>query len=262
MIAAALPGDRWPGNEEPELSEYLSDEEQVARLRSWWADNGLWLVGAVLLAIAVAVGWRWYQADRAQTMALGSTLYEEFGTAEPAVQASLADELADKAAGTAYPALARLALASAAMSAEPADPAAAKTELEAALALANDDALADLARLRLARVEMQLDDREAALAALQGVRTSGYRSMVAELKGDIHMAAGETTQAHEAYQSALDSLEADDRRPVLELKAGTTAAELSGRAPVTVEAPATDTPDDAAPADAAPGDAPESEGDS
>ncbi|MEM1230073.1 MAG: tetratricopeptide repeat protein [Pseudomonadota bacterium] len=224
------------------MSDYLSDEEQVARLRSWWAANGTWLIATIVLAIAVAVGWRWYQSNRAETIARGSDLYAQFQSAEPAVQAALADELADTAAGTAYPVMARLALAAAALEADPADPAAAEQELQRALDLADDETLADLTRLRLARTQMQLGERDAALATLAAVRSTGYRSMVAELKGDMHMAAGERAEAHEAYNSALAALETDDRRPVLELKAGTTAAPLAGpvAAPSVLEAAETE----------------------
>lgn len=206
------------------MSDYLSDEEQVARLRSWWSENGKLLMVAVVLALALVLGWRWYQANRTAKIETGSTIYAEYLEADADVKASLADELEEVAAGTAYPVLAKLGLAKTAL--EEDGPEAAKPLLQAALELTSDDELQDLVRVRLAKVEQQLGDTDAALAALSQVRGSGYRSLVAELKGDIHMARDEQALAHESYTAALAAVSAGERRPLLALKASTTAAAL------------------------------------
>ncbi|MGI9327254.1 MAG: YfgM family protein [Pseudomonadales bacterium] len=216
------------------MSDYLSDEEQVARLRSWWSENGKLLIVAVALALALVFGWRWYQANRTAKIETGSTIYAEFLEADADVKASLAKELEELAAGTAYPALAKLGMAKTAL--EEDGPEAAKPLLQAAVSLANDDELQDLVRLRLAKVEQQLGDTDAALAALSQVRGSGYRSLVAELKGDIHMARDEQALAHESYTAALAAVSEGERRPLLSLKASTTAAAL-------VTADSSDAPD-------------------
>lgn len=205
------------------MSDYLSDDEQLAQLRSWWANNGKLL--AVVLAVALVVGWRWYQADRAKTIEAASTVYADFIAADDDLKPALAAELAKVGSGTAYPALAQLALANAAVAQD--DAPAAKAALEAALDASDDDDLDDLIGLRLARVEQQLGNSEAALAALAKVRGSGSRSLVAELKGDIHMANGEQALAHESYVAAFAAVTEGDRRPVLELKMNTTAGSMS-----------------------------------
>lgn len=216
------------------MSDYLSDEEQLAQLRSWWSSNGKLIVIAVLLAVALVVGWRWYQANRATTIEAASTVYEDFVAAEDDLKPALAAELADVGSGTAYPAMAQLTLASTAQA--NGDTAAAKVALEAALAASNDSELSDLAGLRLARVEQQLGNSEAALAALAKVRGSGSRGMVAELKGDIHMANGDRALAHEAYVAAFDTVGESERRPVLELKMNTTAGSMSNAVTQTQDA--------------------------
>lgn len=216
------------------MSDYLSDEEQLAQLRSWWSSNGRLIVIAVLLAVALVVGWRWYQANRAATIEAASTVYEDFVAADDDLKPALAQELATVGDGTAYPAMAQLALASTALA--NGDEAAAKAALEAALTASNDSELSDVAGLRLARVEQQLGNSEAALAALAKVRGAGSRGMVAELKGDIHMANGDRALAHEAYVAAFDTVGEGERRPVLELKMNTTAGSMSNAVTQTQDA--------------------------
>lgn len=213
------------------MSEYLSEEEQIARLRSWWGANGTFLILAILFAVALVIGWRWYQGQQAAASAAGSALYQEFAGAVADARRGLIAELDDRAAGTAYPVLARLEQAKAAMEAEPVDLDAAATTLEAALSRSSDPTLKSLVLLRLARVHMQQGDSAGALSRLKDVRGEGYASLVAELTGDIHMAEGRRTDAHSAYEQALERLDSDDRRPVLELKAATTAAELASALP-------------------------------
>ena len=33
------------------MSDYLSDEEQVERLKSWWSENGTFLLASVVVAV-------------------------------------------------------------------------------------------------------------------------------------------------------------------------------------------------------------------
>ena len=54
------------------MSEYLSDEEQAARLRSWWVANGLNVLIVGVLTIGGFVGYRVY-SDSAQESAEAST---------------------------------------------------------------------------------------------------------------------------------------------------------------------------------------------
>ena len=70
------------------MSEYLSDEEQAARLRSWWVANGLNVLIVSVLTIGGFVGYRSY-SDSAQESAEASTAaladYQEADAAERAL---------------------------------------------------------------------------------------------------------------------------------------------------------------------------------
>ena len=57
------------------MSDYLTDEEQLDKLKKWWEENGLMLAGAVVVAVAGLVGWNWYGEQKAATIAGSSDLY-------------------------------------------------------------------------------------------------------------------------------------------------------------------------------------------
>ena len=42
------------------MSDYLSDEEQVERLKSWWSENGTSLLASLLVAVLGIAGWNYY----------------------------------------------------------------------------------------------------------------------------------------------------------------------------------------------------------
>jgi predicted negative regulator of RcsB-dependent stress response len=191
-------------------------------LKSWWDDNGVMLIGAVVLAVAGSFGWRWYADSRAAEVARAADLYAEFISAEGEDKKAAGRRVGQEVPSSRYNTFVALRQAQQYVAAEAY--AEAEAELRAALAGApGDDALGDLARLRLARVLQQLDRSGEALEVLGGVRGEGFRPQVAELKGDIHLARGERALAHEAYSAALADLTEGSQGALLELKVADTA---------------------------------------
>ena len=78
--------------------------------------------------------------------------------------------------------------------------------LSEAIEMVNDALLADLARIRLARVLQELDRSDDALAQLALVKNTGYRSWALEVQGDIYLATDQIESAHEAYSAAFEAL--------------------------------------------------------
>ncbi|TDJ24113.1 MAG: tetratricopeptide repeat protein [Gammaproteobacteria bacterium] len=203
------------------MSDYLTDEEQIAKLKAWWEENGTGLVVGLILVIGGVIGWRWYDGYRTEQIESASTLYEEFLASEGEVREQLAASIDAQIPDTSYQVFTLLHRAHAA--AEEADFATTEALLVRAVAAAPDALLADVARLRLARVLQQGDRSDDALAVLGAIRGEGFRSHVAELKGDIHLTRGETVLAHEAYSAALVELSKGEVRPMLEMKVADTA---------------------------------------
>ena len=206
------------------MSDYLTDEEQIARLKTWWEQYGRVLIAALVLGVTGVVGWRWYDDTRQVEIAAASDLYADYLETEGAAAEQFASNIAEQIPESAYHALVLIRSARDAMDAE--DFEAAEAHLRSALAAADGEVLTDLINIRLARVLQQQDLADQALATLASVRGEGFRPIVAELKGDIHLSRGERTLAHEAYKSALDSVSGGQRntqRALLELKVQDTA---------------------------------------
>tara|TARA_B100000900_G_scaffold369868_1_gene348014 strand:+ start:292 stop:1020 length:729 start_codon:yes stop_codon:yes gene_type:complete len=203
------------------VSDYLSDEEQAARLRSWWVANGINVLVIGVVALGGFLGYRYYDDSAQQSAEASTAALAEYQEADTAEREALGDELAEQFPGTAQHAL--VLLRRAALAAEESRLGDAAQALEAAIEVADDALIADLARIRLARVLQGLNRSEDALATLVKVKNVGYRSWALEVRGDIHMAANNVAQAHESYTAALEALAEGEERPILTVKLDTTA---------------------------------------
>ena len=203
------------------MSDHLSEEEQLERLKSWWRRNGASLLTGLALAVAGLVGWRWHDQSTTEARQSASDVYESFLAAEGDARTAFAEQLDESVAGSAYQAFTLLHRAREAVEADRIE--AASAYLQRVIDADSPSSLQDLARIRLARLHQQGGDGEAALAVLAGVRGSGYRGLAQELKGDIHVARGEPDLAHEAYRSARQEMGDDRERPILEIKINDTA---------------------------------------
>ncbi len=85
------------------MAENPTDEEQLARLRSWWEENGTALVVGLVLVVAAVVGWRWYEGYQEERLIEASELYVQFQEAEGEARDDLAARIIEQGTGTAYP---------------------------------------------------------------------------------------------------------------------------------------------------------------
>ncbi len=198
------------------MSEYLSEEEQIAKMKSWWDDNGTFLVGTIVIAILAIGGWRYYDGYRVDQSHEASREYAAYLAADEAGKRAAFDEIAQNFNGSAYHVFGLFDQAQAALSAG--DMPRAEALLTEVVDQSSDDLLVDLAKIRLAKVQQGLDRSAQALATLASIRHEGYRSWGLEAKGDIHVARGELELAHAAYEAAQASLQEGDQRPVLAMK--------------------------------------------
>ncbi|MCP5182716.1 MAG: tetratricopeptide repeat protein [Pseudomonadales bacterium] len=206
------------------MSEYLSEEEQLERLRSWWQDYGTAVLVAVVLAVGGYAGWQWYERNSHEQALHAAAIYQSYldaGDDEARQDAALA-ELKKDAQGSAYEAFVLLRRAGIAVKAG--DLEKAQSLLADVVDHADDELLKSLARLRLAGVLQGLDRSDEALALLDGIRAEGYRTQVLEMKGDILLARGDRAAAHTAYAAAFAALEEGQKDALLEAKAKNTAA--------------------------------------
>ena len=219
------------------MSEYLSEEEQLEQLRSWWMRYGIGILLGLVLAVGGYFGWQWYQGHIQDKAAAASRLYQSWldaGTDKAKQEAAL-KALESDAPQSSY--LAFVQLREAAVAVEAGELEKAEATLRSVVDGSVDPLLRNLASLRLASVLQALDRSDDALKLLDRVTGAGYKSLALELKGDIHQARGEQGDAHTAYTAAMASLEDGQKDPLLEAKANDSAP-VPGAEKATETAPA------------------------
>lgn len=203
------------------MAEYLNEDDQVAALKKWWDENGTALVVGLVVVIGGVIGWRAYTDYAQEQREAASAAYQRYmelreQSADDDARAAAAAVLDGEYAGTSYHVFSLLRRATDAVAERQFETA--RDLLSTALANSSDAHLADLVRVRLARVQRALGDTTGSLATLQGVKGAGFRSYAAELKGDILLADGKRAEALEAYRAAAAVEGADGSRTSLELK--------------------------------------------
>lgn len=188
------------------MDEYLSDKEQAERLKKWWLDNYKSILAGIIIAILIIFGWRWWQ-HRVQVHSLtASAMYSQMGSmlaGNNGPQAlKVANDLINGYGDTPYASQAALAMAQSDVGANKPDDA--MQMLDWAINHSKDDGLRLLARLRLARVKLMVNDPQAALNALANVQAGGFAALYNELRGDAYLKLGQPGQARAAYQQALN----------------------------------------------------------
>lgn len=201
-----------------------NEEQQVERIKEFWAEHGKGIVAGAVIGFGLFFGWRYYDKAQIDAANAASAGYQQVANqlqenADNAV--ANAQQFINDNAGSQYAHLASLQLAQHAAS--NGDLATAVTALQTVATDADDSNLQALANIRLARVLLAQQHHDAALAAVQAQMPSAYQAAAAELEGDIYADQGQNKQAREAYQRALAS-EGESLTPALELKLNSLAA--------------------------------------
>lgn len=188
----------------------LEEQDKLEDLKSWWNRWGNTVAGTVI-AVCVGVigvqGWRWWTQQQAEQ---ASALYSAVNAAARANDVGKAKDamaqLADKYAGTGY--APRAALLVAPLLFETGDKAGAKAQLAWVIDRDTEDELKQIARLRLAAILLDDKQYDDALRTLDAKHDDAFAGVYADLRGDILAAAGRSSDARAAYQSALARLDA------------------------------------------------------
>jgi len=199
---------------------YETEEEQVAALKDWWKENGTSVITGVIAAVLIVAGWNFWQSYQKDKMSQASTVYQQLIVAQEAGKTDSVDKIANKLntehSSTAYGAYALLFQAKAKV--EQQDLNAAKALLQQAIAITSDAEIKHVARTRLIRVSLALQEYEQGLQMIADVDQSslgGFEAIYEELKGDLYVAMGRIGEARTAYQAALN---AGQSSPLLQFK--------------------------------------------
>ena len=195
-----------------------NEEQQVERIKEFWAEHGKGIVAGAVIGFGLFFGWRYYDSAQIEAANAASAGYQQIANqlqtdAENAV--ANAQQFISETEGSQYAHLASLQLAQHA--AKDGDLATAVTSLQQVVNGSDDNNLKAIASIRLSRVLLAQQQYDAALAALQSQLPTAYQAAAAELEGDIYAAQGQHDQARSAYERAL-AADGEALTPALELK--------------------------------------------
>lgn len=186
------------------MATHYDDEAQVDAIKRWWKENWLALVGGLGLGLGAIFGWQAYQGSGESRAERASQMYSDLRNAQAESRSDAVTEIRETLvrdfAKTPYAALAQMKWAAQSINDERVEDA--RTALQWVTQNAGDDGLKAMARLRLARVEVEAGNSDAALALLSPV-PNGFESLFLELRGDVLLLKGDRAAARTAYDEAL-----------------------------------------------------------
>lgn len=198
-----------------------TEEEQIEALKKWWSDNGWSLVGGVVIGLGAIFGWRGWQNHQALQAEAASDIYVDLVVEmrehrfEPARK--FAEQLIQDYDSTSYALFATLMLAK--IETEAGNTEAAIKHLQTVMNETGEDALKQIARVRLARLLLDSGKPDEALALLEAGKPGKFSVAYQELKGDIYIQLGRKDDAHAAYQTALAAVKTNIKEgSLLQLK--------------------------------------------
>lgn len=199
------------------MEGYRTDEEQIEHLKKWWDENGKSIIGGIAIGLIAIFGWRGWQDHLVTQGKEASDLYEyiivDVGKNKEEHIREIAQQLNDDYKSTPYSTFAKLLQAREAVEAN--DIAAAKTHLQWVLVNTDSDEFKHLARLRLARLWLEEDDKDAALSLIEKIDAGKFAPNYHELRGDILLQQGDLKTAQDAYTQALSMR---SNQPVVQMK--------------------------------------------
>lgn len=199
----------------------LQEQEQVDALKSWWKENGKWVLGAVTVALLGFAGMQFWKSHQAQQAGEAAKLYAEVEkqvmSNDPKRVNDAAAALVDKFGSSAYAPRAQLLAVQANLQAK--DITRAKTQLQWVVEHASESGLQDTARLKLASILLDEKNFDEALKQLNATHPEAFTGLYADLKGDVLSAQGKTEEARAAYKQALEKIDAKSMyRNLVQLK--------------------------------------------
>ena len=202
------------------MDDLLSEKEQIEKMRTWWSDYGLYVIGGVVLGAAILFGINYYQTQKVDAEIAASVLYDQI--TEHVVAGDL--EAAEASAGalngeygnSSYAAQSKLAMARLYMDKNrDQDAARALNEL---LAMDGFDHLKRVARARLAKILLYQGKPEEVLSLLEGQENAAFAARYAEELGDAYVALGRYDEARASYQAALGEAQPTVDQGLIQLK--------------------------------------------
>lgn len=185
------------------MEQFATEEQQVEAIKRFWSEHGTSLIVGVVLGFAGLFGWQYYSDSQIAAKENASQSYQ---TALEALvtdkNSAPIDEVIAASEIAGYADIAGLLAAKQMIEEDNLDGAA--KYLQAVVDTTSDESILPVALVRLARVQMSLEQYGVALGTLDLVTNDAFKAQVEETKGDIFSAQGNFDKARMAYSSALE----------------------------------------------------------
>jgi predicted negative regulator of RcsB-dependent stress response len=197
---------------------YSNENEQVDALRRFFANNGKALAVGVIVGIAALGGWRFWSSHQEGTDKAASAQYQQLTSAMQADKPQTLEAVASFASenNNTYGALAALDLAKQYVAANQLDKAI--TLLQSGLKDTKDANLQAVINLRLARIQLQQNQADAALTTLNNVKGDGWTAIVADIRGEALLSKGDKQGARDAWSKGAESQASPALKQMLQMK--------------------------------------------
>lgn len=200
------------------MEVYSNENEQTDALRNFFANNGKALAIGVVIGIAALGGWRYWSSHQDDTAKTVSAQYQQLTSAMQAGKPETLEAVKRFASenSNTYGALAAMDLAKQYVDAGQLDKAA--TLLQNGLKDTKDANLQAVINLRLARIQLQQNQADAALKTLDGVKGDGWTAIVADIRGEALLTKGDKQGAHDAWSKGVESDASPALKQMMQMK--------------------------------------------
>ena len=233
------------------MDEFLTEQQQAEEVKGWIRQNGLFLIGGVVIGLGALFGWNQWNLYQLRQAEAASAAYEVFLVA---VRGGLLTEaeagmntLVASYGSSPYTDQARLAMAR--LYLDQSKPDQAVGFLKQVVSSGASPEFANIARLRLARVLVFQEKYAEALETLIDPGSKAFAPAFHDVRGDVYYAMGKFAEARSEYEQALNgelSATAVDKNYVQakldDLGGATAIVELAATPSTTAAAPAASAP--------------------
>lgn len=195
----------------------LAEDEDLARAKAWWKENGTSIIGGIAIGTAMVVGynfWQTYQNDKADELA---QLYEVYTQSPQSTEALAA--VVEASDGSVYASMARFSAAKTAL--EASDYAQAEQLLNGVIS-AESNGLDSVAVVRLGLVYLAQNKADEAISLMDKYSDSNaplMQARVLEVKADAYLLKDDIDKAKELFTESIASYtEAGQLAPLVEIK--------------------------------------------
>lgn len=186
------------------MEVYQTEEQQVEAIKGYWEKNGNMIIAGIALGFVGFIGFNVYKDNKLDNELAVSDSYQvlmESSVKNESVFSENAQKFMADNADTSYVSLTALALAKALAAKE--DWENAQAQLVTAIENAPTDGVKGIASLRLARIQVQQEQYEQALATLATPLPESFVAAIEEIKGDTYLLQDKAALARDAYQAAI-----------------------------------------------------------